>query len=112
MGIYKVKDTWYIDYYCEGKRIREPASKKEAEAKEMLEARKTDIKRGEFRLPSKKKIKFEKYAEEYLEYAKINKRSWERDRVIIGHLMPHFGDMSLTRINPRHIENYKRIRLL
>jgi len=111
MAIYKVGEMWYIDYYCEGRRIREPASKKEAEAREMLEARKTDIKRGEFRLPSKRRIKFEKYAQEYLEYAKINKRSWERDRVIIGHLMPHFKGMSLSKINPRHIEIYKRDRL-
>lgn len=55
MGIYKVGKTWYIDYYADGQRIREPASKKKAEAEEMLEARKTDIKRGEFRLPGKEK---------------------------------------------------------
>lgn len=111
MGVYKVGNIWYIDYYCDGRRIREPASKKEAEAKEMLEARKTDIKRGEFRLPSKRRIKFEKFAQEYLEYSKINKRSWERDRVILGHLMPHFKGISLSKINPKHIEDYKRNRL-
>lgn len=111
MGIYKVKNIWYIDYYCEGRRIREPASKKEREAREMLEARKTDIKRGEFRLPGKRKIKFEKFSEEYLEYAKINKRSWMRDDVILRHLMPHFKGMALSKINPKHVEDYKRNRL-
>ena len=111
MGIYKVGNIWYIDYYCEGRRMREPASKKKTEAEEMLEARKTDIVRGEFHLPGKRKIKFEKFAQEYLEYAKINKRSWERDRVILGHLMPHFKGMALSKINPKHIEDYKRTRL-
>jgi len=111
MAIYRVGNIWYIDYYCDGRRIREPASKKEAEAREMLEARKTDIKRGEFRLPSKKKTSFEKFAIEYLEYAKINKRSWNRDKVILGHLAPHFKGMTLPKINPKHIEDYKRNRL-
>ena len=105
MGIYKVENIWYIDYYYEGRRIREPASKSKTEAAEMLEARKTDIVRGEFHLPGKRKIKFEKFAQEYLEYAKINKRSWERDRVILGHLMPHFKGMALSKINPKHIED-------
>ena len=111
MGVYKVGDVWYIDYYCEGRRVREPASKRKAEAEEMLEARKTDIKRGEFRLPGKRKIKFEKFADEYLEYAKVNKRSWERDDVILRHLKPIFKDISLSKINPKHIEDYKRKRL-
>ena len=104
MGIYKVENIWYIDYYCEGRRIREPASKKKSEAEEMLEARKTDIKRGEFHLPSKRKIKFEDFAEEYMEYAKTNKRSWIRDEVILKHLKSHFKDISLLKINPKHVE--------
>ena len=111
MGIYQVGNIWYIDYYCEGRRVREPASKRKTEAAEMLEARKTDIKRGEFQLPGKGKIKFEKFAEEYMEYAKANKRSWMRDEVILKHLMPHFKGIPLSKINPKHIEDYKRKRL-
>ena len=111
MGVYKVGNIWYIDYYCEGRRVREPASKRKAEAEEMLEARKTDIKRGEFRLPGKRKIKFEKFAQEYMEYAKLNKRSWMRDEISLKHLLPHFKGMPLLKINPKHIEDYKRKRL-
>jgi len=91
--------------------MREPASKKKTEAEEMLEARKTDIKRGEFRLPGKRKIKFEEFAEEYMEYAKVNKRSWDRDEAILKHLVPHFKGMSLSKINPKHVEEYKQNRL-
>lgn len=112
MAIYKVKDIWYIDYYAQGRRVREPASKRKAEAEEMLEARKTDIKRGEFNLPGQGKIKFEKFAnEKYMPYAKINKRSWLRDEISLKHLIPHFKGMPLSRINPLHIEDYKRNRL-
>lgn len=111
MGIYKVGNTYYIDYYCEGRRVREPASKRKAEAKEMLEARKTDIKRGEFQLPGKRKIKFEDFAEEYMEYAKTNKRSWIRDEMVLRHLIPYFKGIPLSKINPKQIENYKQMRL-
>lgn len=111
MGVYKVGNIWYIDYYAEGRRVREPASKRKAEAEEMLEARKTDIKRGEFRLPGKRKIKFEKFADEYLEYAKVNKKSWMRDEISLKHLLPHLRGLVLSKINPRHIEDYKRKRL-
>ena len=112
MGVYKVGDVWYIDYYAQGRRVREPASKRKAEAEEMLEARKTDIKRGEFNLPGQGKIKFERFAnEKYMPYAKINKRSWLRDEISLKHLIPHFKGMPLSRINPLHIEDYKRKRL-
>ncbi|MCK4647953.1 site-specific integrase [bacterium] len=62
-------------------------------------------------MPSKKKIEFEKFAVEYLEYAKINKRSWGRDEIILKHLTPHFKGISLSKISPKNIEDYKRIRL-
>jgi len=77
----------------------------------MLEARKTDIKRGEFRLPSKRKIKFEKFATEYLGYLKVNKKSWYRNESSLKSLIPHFKDILLSKITLGHIEEFKRKRL-
>ncbi|NIO50013.1 MAG: tyrosine-type recombinase/integrase [Candidatus Aminicenantes bacterium] len=112
MGIYKVGKIWYIDYYANGQRIREAVGPIKTEAKAAFEARKGEIRMGKFHLKeSKKPILFEKFAEEYMEYAKANKRSWVRDEISLKHLRPHFKGMALSKINPRHIEDYKRKRL-
>ena len=110
MAIYKVKDTWYIDFYADGRRLRKRVgSKKDAE--NALSAVKADILRGEFRFRKDRKIRFEDFAKEYLEYAKVNKKSWERDECILKRLVPHFGEMLLSKIAPHHIEGYKKSRL-
>jgi hypothetical protein len=116
MGIYKVigkdnKETWYIDYYADGRRVREAVSERKTEAQAALEAIKTDIRRGEYRFKKDKRIRFEDFAKEYLEYAKRNKRSWLRDEIILKHLEPHFKGMILSKITPFHIEEYKKKRL-
>jgi integrase len=104
------KETWYIDYYADGKRLREAIGSKTA-AKKALHARTTDILRGEFRFKKEKKIRFEDFAKEYLEYSKINKRSWLRDETSLKNLLPFFKDVLLSKINPQYIEDYKRMRL-
>ena len=76
MGIYKRGKKWYADFYLEGKRIRKAVgSKKDAE--NALVAMKADILRGDYRFKRERKIKFEDFADEYLEkYSKVNKKSW------------------------------------
>jgi len=111
MGIYKVKDSWYIDYYCDGRRIREAVGLIKTEAKAALEARKGEIRTGKFHLKNEKRILFEKFADEYIKYAKANKRSWARDEASLKHLEPYFKGLSLSKITPKHIEDYKRNRL-
>ena len=105
------KKIFYIDYYYHGKRIRESIGQNRKEAEDALAARKADILRGEYRFQKDHKIFFSDFAEEYLKYAKINKRSWKRDEVCIKNLLPHFGDLLLSRIAPSDIEEYKRERL-
>jgi len=111
MGIYKVGNVWYIDYYADGRRIREAVGPIKTEAKAALEARKGEIRTGKFHLKQEKQILFEKFSDEYIKYAKANKRSWMRDEISLKHLIPHFRGMALSKINPRHIEDYKRKRL-
>jgi len=110
MAIYKVKDTWYIDFYVDGRRKRKAVgSRKDAE--NALATVKADILRGEYRFKKDRKIRFEDFAKEYLDYAKINKRSWGRDDSSLKRLVPHFGDLLLSKISPHHIEEYKKSRL-
>jgi len=52
MGIYKVKDSWYIDFYAYGRRIRKAVgSRKDAE--NALAAVKADILRGDGKFSGK-----------------------------------------------------------
>lgn len=114
MGIYKVKgkkgEIWYIDLYVDGRRIRKAVgSKKDAE--NALVATKADILRGEFKFKSKIRKKFEDFSKEYLEYAKVNKKSWTRDEIILEHLKGHFKGKILSKISAKDIEEYKQKRL-
>ena len=111
MGAYKVKDTWYIDFYADGRRIRKRVGSRR-DAENALAAVKADILRGEYRFKKESRIRFEDFTEKYLEYGKINKkRSWERDRSSIKNMNLHFGGMLFSKIAPLHIEEYKKKRL-
>lgn len=110
MRIYQRGRSFYVDYYYEGRRIRKKVGS-EKDAKNALAAVKADILRGEYRFKKDRKIRFEDFAKEYLGYAKINKRSWTRDESSLKRLLPHFKDMLLSKITPRHIEEYKKKRL-
>ncbi len=110
MGVYKAKDTWYIDFYADGRRRRKVVGSRR-DAENALAAIKADILREEYRFKKDRKIRFEDFAKEYLDYAKINKRSWLRDECSLKRLLPHLGDLLLSKIAPHHIEKYKKSRL-
>ena len=110
MGVYKVGNIWYIDFYADGRRIRKAVgSRKDAENAQT--AVKADILRGEYKFKKDRKIRFENFSKDYLEYAKINKKSWKRDELCLKTFIPFFGNMLLSKITPLHIEKYKRMRL-
>jgi len=110
MRVYQRSGSWYIDFSHDGVRTRKKiGSKKDAE--NALSAIKVDILRGEYRFQKSVKKKFDKFADEYLEYAKANKRSWSREEIILNHLKSHFSEKLLSKINAKDIENYKQERL-
>ncbi len=110
MGIFRIGKKWYVDYYYEGRRIRKVVgSKKDAE--NALTAVKADILRGEYRFKRESKIKLEDFAREYIKYAKVNKKSWKSDQNSLNRLIPFFKGIPLSKITPRHIEEYKRGRI-
>jgi integrase len=104
------KEIWYIDYYADGKRVREAIGSKTA-AKNALAVRQADVLRGEFRFKKEKKIRFEDFMKEFIEYAKIHKRSWGRDETSLNHFLKHFKGLFLSRISPALIEKYIKERL-
>jgi len=111
MGVYKVGNIWYIDYYADGRRVREAVGS-QRNALKALVARKADILRGEYKFKKDVRIRFEDFAlKEYLPYLKLNKKSWHRNKASLKSLMLQFKGMLLSKITPRQIEGFKRKRL-
>jgi integrase len=108
MAIFKKNDNYYIDYYFEGRRIREKVGPSHKQAQAALNARKGEIAQGKFELKGTKASPvFRDYAKRYLEWSKGNKRSWVRDRVSIVSLSRDFARTRLNAINSWSIEQYK-----
>ena len=108
MAIFKKDGAWYIDYYVNGRRRRERIGSSRKLAEAVLGKRKVQIAEGKFLdVSGRAKIKFESLTAEYLEFSKINKRSWRRDQVSIKNLKAVFGGRYLSEIAPLKIEHYK-----
>ena len=106
---------WYIDYTLNGKRKWESVGRvgeaTKADARKLLALRRTEILQGKFKTPDKRVVPtFAEFAKEYLEYAKGNKKSWDRDACSLRSLVPFFGSHTLNDISPILIDKYKRYR--
>lgn len=108
-GELKEYGNYIIEYYYQGKRIREATGTTiKTIAKKALTARKGEIAQGRFELAkTQSTVGFEVFAKRYLEHSKNNKRSWQRDETIIKHLVNFFKNRPLTAITPWLIEKYK-----
>ena len=103
---------WYIDYPVNGKRKWESVGRvgeaTKADAKKLLALRRTEILQGKFKAPDNRVVPtFAEFAKEYIEYAKGNKKSWDRDACSLRCLVPFFGSYTLNDISPILIEKYK-----
>ena len=107
MGIFRKGKNYYIDYYADGMRVRECVGFSKKAATALLHKRKTEIMEGKAGIKRKPKIKFSDFADDYLNFAKANKRSASRDYTSLVHLKAEFGNLILYQITPLHIENYK-----
>lgn len=115
MGIYQKGKKWYIDYYVKGRRKRKMVGPSKKLACDVLKDVQVKIAKGEYLgVYEEKKILFEDYAKEYLDYSKANKSptSYLRDTVSLNpNLIPAFKDIYLFEITPPKIEKYKAGRL-
>jgi len=80
MGIFKKGKNWYIDYYVNGRRKRECIGPSKKLAETVLHKRKIEIAEGKYLDNNRReKVKFEEMARLFLEYSRVNKKSWKRD---------------------------------
>jgi len=111
VGVYKKGRSWLIDYYWQGRRIREVAGTTKTQAEKALQTRKADILRGKFSIDRvKPSPRFEDFARDYLEWSRANKRSWRRDEVLVKHLVGFFRGRTLADISPWLVERYRQER--
>lgn len=109
MKIYQNKNgKWVIDFTYRNRRIRRVVGEKRNAAEAAMIRIKNDILTDKYGFAKPKKaILFEKFAKEYFEYSKLNKRSWIRDQSSLKHLIPFFKGKLLSNIFPDLIEKYK-----
>ena len=106
---------WYLDYYSEsGKRVQEVV--RHAGCKEdaliALRTKVQSILRGQSGKDGGGPG-FKEFSEEYLrEYAVKRKRSWKSDQCYLrAHLIPFFGNMRLSEITRKNVEQYSSRRV-
>lgn len=112
MGLFRKHRKWYIDYYYQGRRIREAVGKSKRKANAALESRKGEIVQERFHLADiRPSPYFESVLKEYGEWAKVNHRSWEHtERSRIPPLENYFTGYRLRHITSFLIEQYKKHR--
>lgn len=112
MAIYERSGKWFIDYYYQGRRVRESVGTSKRAAERALATRRTEILQGRYRwLSEKSSVLFESLAAEYRKYSAANKRSWRRDETSLKVLEKFFRGRQLTAVTPWLVEKYKQARL-
>lgn len=107
MSVYRRGKTYWIDYYVNGKRVREAIGTRQ-EARVVLGERLQGMRQGKH--PELMKLSptlFRDHAAEVMakHYAHKRSRAWAK-LVIEVHLVKFFGDRYLTEITPRLIGDY------
>ncbi len=78
MALYRKQGKWYIDFYYQGRRVRECIGTSKRRAQKALDTRKGEIVQGRLSLQQVKPSPLlEEFAEEFLRWAKANCRAWE-----------------------------------
>ena len=110
------KGKWVVDFTCDGKRIRRVVGHSKEEAKDVMASLRKQIRSnavGErYGLArSRKKVRFEDFAEEFLRvYSKEKKRSWKRDEYSLKPLCAFFKNKNLSDITQYSVEQYQEMR--
>lgn len=107
MGVHKRGDHYVIDYYFDGKRVRETIGPNRRQAEQVLTQRKADILNEKFKLPTEGKATFGEAAERYLAWSQEHKRSWRNDVSMIKYLLDEIGDVPLEKLNAWTVEQIK-----
>jgi len=113
-NIYQRGKVYWIQYYRNGKPYRESTkSKKEADAKRLLNKREGEISEGKLPGIYFERVRFDELAEDFLRDYRINqKKSLVKAERSVRHLKRYFEGMRGPGINTPRIEAYVESRLI
>ena len=113
MGLYKRNGIWYLRRKYQGKEIRQSTgTTKRKIAQRALDSLKGKIAQGKFDIQDMRRtMLFDELCDIYIDYARVNKGSWERDVISINNLKKSFGGMRLNDISKLLVEDYKQMRV-
>jgi hypothetical protein len=119
MAVYRKNETWWIDFYYQGKRCRQKIGTKKKDAEEALNLIKVKIAAGDFVPPDMRKqedafqrqpLLFETFAEKsfypWSEAAHSASHHRLQQSIVRGQLLPHFDGQHLHEITPKMLEDY------
>lgn len=115
MGLYKRGSVWWMSFTHRGGQIRKSTETEDKKlAIRIFDKLKGEIAEGKwFEDLEGERITFQELMNKYMtDYSSISKSraSHERDKGLIKHLAPVFGEMILTEITARQIADYKVMR--
>jgi integrase len=105
---------WWVDIQIKGKRYREKAGATEAKARDFRDKLRSWKRDTDLGLPTAKPegepLRFEAFADDYLELHAKRKRSYDRDDISIGHLKDFFKGWRLKDVNAEAVARYRASR--
>jgi integrase len=111
MHIKRRNGKYVLDYYVkvnEALRRREETFPTKKLAELAMAKRKVEIAEGKFLdVRRRPRLVFDEAVEKYMEWAKANKRSWDRDRTSLAHWKAELGGKPLSQIGKLDVERYK-----
>jgi integrase len=113
MGLYKRQTrtgtTWCIQYFANGKRVREAIGPSKRQAELVLAKRKADVREGRYFAPIEKPLAFSVLVDRYVnEHAALHKkpRSYLRNVASAKVLKDYFGETLITNIQPADVHAF------
>jgi integrase len=113
MALYQRGDEWWYHFWYHGQHIQERThSKNKREARVKEATHKAELLVGRRKTEPGENPRFVDFAVSYLEYSKDHKRSYGIEFYYVDRtLVPFFGRLRLTEINPIRVELFKQKRL-
>lgn len=108
-GKKQILKTWWLDYYHEGKRVRESSDTTDrAEARRLLQHRLGQIAEGKFSGPAGDRITIEELAEDFLNEYRANKRAtWREASIRVNkHILPFFSRKTAHKITTADVRAF------
>ena len=112
MGVFTKRGNYWIDYYANGRRVREKVGPSKTLAKNALMRRRVLVAEGKFLdIKTEQRTRFKEFADIWVrDYGKTKKSFESTAALYLKRLGPFFGDKYLHEITPQLVQRYQSVR--